>query len=129
MMVKIRRCQMSVHIIADLLGVRAELIEKAEVVKSLLEPVVKEVKFNILGSRYHQFKPYGVSCIYLLAESHISLHTWPEAGYVAMDIFTCGDEEKAFRAMELIEKAFEPKDVRKQVIWRNYYKKLPVQRV
>ncbi len=120
---------MSVHIIADLFGVKAELIKDVETVKSIVDPIVKEAKLTVLSSHYHQFKPHGVSCVYLIAESHVSLHTWPEVGYVALDVFTCGDEEKAFKTFELLIKAFSPKDVKKNIIFRNYYKKLPKQKV
>ncbi|HIQ50230.1 MAG TPA: adenosylmethionine decarboxylase [Nanoarchaeota archaeon] len=120
---------MSVHIIADFFGVKAELIKYAEKMKLLLDPIVFKAGLTILDSKYHQFKPFGVSCIYLLAESHVSVHTWPEVGYMAIDIFTCGDEEKAFKCFELLQKTFNPKKVKKQVILRNYYKNLPKQEV
>ncbi len=92
-------------------------------VKSIVDRVVKKAEFTVLGSNYHQFKPFGVSCVYLLAESHISIHTWPESNYVAVDIFTCGDESKAFEAAKLLEKGFSPKKVKKQILVRDYYKK------
>ncbi len=118
---------MSVHIIADFFGVEPELIKRAKKVKSLVDPVLKKASLTVLGSKYHQFKPFGVSCVYLLAESHVSLHTWPEIGYVALDIFTCGERRNAFVAFELLKRAFRPKSVKERVIERDYYRKLPKQ--
>lgn len=120
---------MSVHIIADFFGVKPELIKYAEKMKLLLDPIVIKAGLTVLNSKYHQFKPFGVSCIYLLAESHVSVHTWPEIGYMAIDIFTCGDEKKAFKAFEMLKKTFNPKEIKKHIIPRNYYKILPKQMI
>ena len=114
--------KMSVHIILDIFDVEEEKLKKVDSVKFILDRVVTEAGFNVIDSKFHQFNPHGVTAIYLLAESHVSIHTWPEARYAAIDIFTCGDERQAFKACELIEKLFEPKRVIKQVIWRNYYR-------
>ncbi len=118
---------MSVHIIADLFGVNPELIKHVKKVKSLVDPLIKKAELTVLASKYHQFKPFGVSCVYLLAESHVSLHTWPEIGYVAIDIFTCGESRKAFTAFNLLKQVFKPQSVKERIIERNYYKKLPKQ--
>ena len=54
----------------------------------------------------HSFKPQGVTGLALLAESHISIHTWPEIGYAAIDVFTCGDHTMPEKACELLAKDF-----------------------
>ena len=58
----------------------------------------------------HSFKPQGVTGLALLAESHISIHTWPEIGYAAIDVFTCGDHTVPEKACELFFKDFLAKD-------------------
>jgi S-adenosylmethionine decarboxylase len=50
----------------------------------------------------HRFEPQGVTGLALLAESHISIHTWPESGYAAVDVFTCGDHTMPERACEVL---------------------------
>jgi S-adenosylmethionine decarboxylase len=55
---------------------------------------------NILDSKAHRFEPQGISAILILQESHFSIHTWPEFGYVAIDIFTCGKEGNPEKAMK-----------------------------
>ncbi|MCX8191942.1 MAG: adenosylmethionine decarboxylase, partial [Nitrososphaerales archaeon] len=67
----------------------------------------------------YQFEPYGVSAVYLLSESHLSIHTWPEYGYIALDIFTCGDDGPALKTFELMVEEFQPKKVKKRVIRRD----------
>ncbi len=58
----------------------------------------------------HSFKPQGVTGLALLAESHISIHTWPEIGYAAIDVFTCGDHTMPEKACKLLFKDFLAKD-------------------
>lgn len=118
---------MSVHIIADFFGVEPELIKFVEKMKLLVDPIPIKAGLTVLDSKYHQFKPFGVSCIYLLAESHISIHTWPEVGYMAIDVFTCGESSKAFKTFEMLKEIFTPKEIKKRIISRDYYKTLPKQ--
>ncbi len=56
----------------------------------------------------HAFTPHGVTAIALIAESHVSIHTWPECGYVAADAFTCGDRANAENACRRLVELFEP---------------------
>jgi S-adenosylmethionine decarboxylase proenzyme len=59
----------------------------------------------VLGDSFHRFSPQGVSGVVVIAESHLSVHTWPEYGYAAVDIFTCGTTVEPRKAAEvLIEK-------------------------
>jgi S-adenosylmethionine decarboxylase len=115
---------MAVHIIAEFIGVDPTLIKKARSMKKVLDRIVKVSGLNAISSCYHQFKPFGVSCVYLLKESHLSVHTWPECGYMALDIFSCGKKEKTLKAFELLKKEFSPKKVKKRILIRDYYRKL-----
>lgn len=116
--------RMGVHLIAEFLGVESELIAKKRIVKKILDRAISKVRFNAFASLYHQFKPYGVSCVYLLRNSHLSLHSWPEKNYFALDVFSCDkDEKKVFRFLEILKKEFKPKRVVKKVIRRDYYEK------
>jgi S-adenosylmethionine decarboxylase len=59
----------------------------------------------VLGDSFHRFSPQGVSGVVIIAESHLSIHTWPEHGYAAVDVFTCGTSVRPEKAAEvLIEK-------------------------
>tara|TARA_R110000868_G_scaffold25423_11_gene99258 strand:+ start:9805 stop:10155 length:351 start_codon:yes stop_codon:yes gene_type:complete len=79
------------HVTIDMIVKNPKLLESVEEVTSRIERVVKE-HVTILSRSFHDFGPdCGVTCIWLLAESHISFHSWPEKSYAALDIFTCGD--------------------------------------
>lgn len=72
---------------------------------------------TLLHIHTHKFSPQGVSGVAVLAESHISVHTWPEIGYGAFDVFMCGDAEP-WRAVEVLARAFATQDVRVKELLR-----------
>nr|WP_245603976.1 adenosylmethionine decarboxylase [Geoglobus ahangari] len=106
------------HIIAELYGVPKELISYEKDVREIVESVVREAELTKVSSHYKQFEPYGVTGVVLIAESHISLHTWPEYGLVNLDIFTCGDTRKTDKAFELFLEKFKPESYRHYVLDR-----------
>ncbi len=106
---------LGLHILADLYGVEAERIDRVEDIRNLLETAVKVADLTKISSHYYQFQPHGATGVVLLAESHISIHTWPEHGLATVDVYTCGDPSKAYRAMEYIINTLEPKRVDKQI--------------
>ena len=110
---------MGTHIILDLFGCSIKMLEKVEIVEKIMDEVVSEVNFSEIKRGFHQFKPYGVTGFILLAESHLSIHTWPEKKSVAVDIFSCdSDKNKVEKAFKLIIKKFKPKNYRKVIIER-----------
>ncbi len=109
---------LGLHILADLYGVEFDKIDHVEDVKALLEGAVKYADLSKLSSHFHQFYPHGATGIILLEESHISIHTWPEHGYAAIDVYTCGGKEKTFKAMEYILKVLKPKRVDEKIAER-----------
>ena len=72
---------------------------------------------TLLHIHTHKFSPQGVSGVAVLAESHISVHTWPEIGYGAFDVFMCGDAEP-WRAVDVLRDAFDTDDVRVRELLR-----------
>ena len=103
-----------IHIIADFYGVEAELISSVETVREIMEGAVSAGNLTKLGSSYHQFKPYGASGVILLAESHLSFHTWPEYNTVTLDLFTCGDPDGGYKAYEYLLNVLKPTHVEYQ---------------
>ncbi len=100
-----------VHIIADLYGVDAGLISSADTISPIMESAIKEGNLTEISSQYYQFRPMGASGIALLAESHLSFHTWPEHGLVTLDIYTCGDRSNADRAFNYILNVLQPTSI------------------
>ena len=78
---------------------------------------VEECGATLLHIHTHKFSPQGVSGVAVLAESHISVHTWPEIGYGAFDVFMCGDAEP-WKAVGVLSKAFGTSDVRVKELLR-----------
>ena len=94
--------------LADLAGIDAALLTDPDAIDALLRKAATCAGAAILHSHFHAFGPgMGVTGVLLLAESHISIHTWPEHGFAAADIFMCGDARPQL-ALEVIEAAFEP---------------------
>ena len=90
------------QILLELKGCAPHLLDDLEFVKHTLVNVANEVGVTVIGESFHKFDPQGVTGILAIAESHISIHTWPEHGFAALDVFTCGDPEQARRASELL---------------------------
>ncbi len=72
---------------------------------------------TLLHIHTHKFSPQGVSGVAVLAESHISVHTWPEIGYGAFDVFMCGEAEP-WRAVEVLRRAFDAGEMRVRELLR-----------
>lgn len=104
------------HIIIDLLGAR-NLDDAAHIEKAFLE-CVEKCGATLLHMHTHVFEPNGgVSGVAVLAESHISTHTWPEREYAAFDVFMCGSADPR-QAIDVLKNAFDAKEVRVQEILR-----------
>lgn len=106
------------HIIAEFYGCNPNVLKETNSVKDILESSVKESKLTKIRSYFHQFQPFGVTGVVLLMESHISIHTWPEYNYAAIDVFGCGDKKKVVRAFELLRDKFQPSEIVKKEVRR-----------
>lgn len=94
------------HLILDLWG--AERLDDREHIESALREIVTKANATLLHIHLHRFTPNGgISGVAVLAESHISVHTWPERGYAAFDVFMCGDAAPHV-AIEELRAAFRP---------------------
>lgn len=97
-----------IHLLADFHGVDPVLLTIADEIDALLRAGAAAAGARILHSHFHSFGPMlGVTGVLLLAESHISIHTWPEYGFAAADIFMCGDAQPQL-ALQVIERALQP---------------------
>lgn len=95
------------HLLAEFWD--GKIIDDADKIKNLLVEAVRRANNTPLEFVVHKFEPQGVTGIVLLAESHISIHTWPEFNYVALDIYTCGDKSSPQKALEYLKSEFNPK--------------------
>lgn len=78
------------HWIIELSGCSFSVLNNKEAITKAIDAVCTVGNFTCLEHAEHSFLPHGITMFYILSESHISIHTWPEHGYAAIDIFTCG---------------------------------------
>ena len=103
----------------DLYGCVADLNDPSWLT-SVLESAAKEMGSTIVKTVSHSYSPVGITVILLLAETHISIHTWPQFKYVALDVFICSDEADPEVAWNVVKAALKPasfktREIRRQV--------------
>ena len=93
------------HLLLEMKDCNREVLNDLGFLKGTMLAAAKESGATVLGESFHPFHPQGISGVVIIAESHLSIHTWPEYGYAAIDIFTCGDTVQPEKAAKvLIEK-------------------------
>ena len=98
------------HVLLELRDCDPLLLDDLSHIRQALFSAASEVGAHVVGESFHRFAPQGVTGILSIAESHISIHTWPEFGYAAADIFTCGDQTMPERAAASIVAALRCED-------------------
>jgi len=98
------------HLLVELRDCNPEILKDLGKVKDALVSAAKEARATIVDVSFHEFNPFGISGMVVIAESHLSIHTWPEYGYAAVDIFTCGDIIKPEVAANYLIDRFESKN-------------------
>ena len=90
------------HLLLELQDCDREVLNDLGLLRSTLQKAAVAAGATVLGESFHHFEPQGVSGVVVIAESHLFIHTWPEYGYAAVDIFTCGDSIRPQDAAELL---------------------------
>lgn len=98
------------HLLIELRECNPEILKSLGKVRSAMVSAAKEAKATIIDISFREFNPFGISGLVVIAESHLTVHTWPEYGYAAVDIFTCGDVIKPEIAASYIIKQLECKN-------------------
>lgn len=98
------------HFIFDLSDCNPEILMDSERSYSLFAQAVRESGLTVVDEGFYKFSPHGFTCFLLLAESHASLHAWPEYGYCAIDIFTCAIGKDMIPLIQRIKDAFGADD-------------------
>jgi S-adenosylmethionine decarboxylase len=92
------------HCILELYDCNCARLDDEVFLRSAITNAALRAGATLLQLITHRFQPHGVTGLALLAESHISIHTWPESGYAAVDVFTCGDHTVPERACRVLAK-------------------------
>lgn len=106
------------HLICELNGCNPGILSKVPAIKHAMEAAAISANATILDGYFHQFAPTGVSGLLCLAESHVSIHTWPESNYAAVDIYTCGEHTKPHLAVQMLAATLEATQVQVREVSR-----------
>jgi S-adenosylmethionine decarboxylase len=98
------------HLLIEMWGCNGR-IDDVAAVEVAIRDAVAAVGATLLNLHVHAFNPHGVTGVAALAESHIALHSWPERGYLAADVFTCGPATHLAAALDVFQTHFEPQSV------------------
>ncbi len=95
------------HLLADFYDCNREILENLHLIKNFMHEAAIKANATIVTEEFHHFSPWGVSGAIIIKESHLTIHSWPEYGYAAVDIFTCGDSLKLWSALEFLQEKLE----------------------
>jgi len=99
------------HILFTLKGANQNLLDDENFIRDVVYSASNKCQSTLLALNSHKFQPQGVTCVAMLAESHISIHTWPELGMAVCDVFTCGDHTTPQDGVEYMKMMFDAKDI------------------
>lgn len=108
------------QLLIELTECPAELLDDTEFVENTMVEAAKVAGAEIIKVIFHEFDPHGVSGVVVISESHLAIHTWPEFGYAAVDIFTCGECVDPYKASDVVAEAFQAKQCTTMEIKRGY---------
>ncbi|MGI6357269.1 MAG: adenosylmethionine decarboxylase [Bacillota bacterium] len=103
--------QLGRHILAEVYGCPADILNDVKKIEEVLVNAALEAGAEIREVVFHKFSPQGVSGVVVISESHLAIHTWPELGYAALDVFTCGDRVDPWDAVNYITRHFEAQNM------------------
>lgn len=93
------------HILVECHECDTEILNDAGLIEEAMQEAARAAGATVVSSTFHTFNPHGVSGVVVIAESHLAIHTWPEYGYAAVDLFTCGDECDPWKGFDLLRAA------------------------
>ena len=99
------------HLILELWGCDSERINSIETIERAMTATVEACGATLLDLRVYPFTPIGVTGVAILSESHMMIHTWPEYGYAAVDVFTCGQHTDPAKAVPVLKHFFKPERI------------------
>lgn len=95
------------HILVELYGSPASVLNDVIRIEACMVRAAQAANATVINTSFHRFSPYGVSGVVVIHESHLSIHTWPEYGFAAVDLFTCGDTIDPWPAYEALKSDLE----------------------
>jgi S-adenosylmethionine decarboxylase len=106
------------HLLVEFFGCDKQSLELERSVGVAMNDAAVESEATVVAQSFHEFKPYGVSGAVIIQESHYTIHTWPEHGYAAVDLFYCGGTVKVHKAVDVLRDRFKPERIKFLVVRR-----------
>ncbi|MEQ8200857.1 MAG: adenosylmethionine decarboxylase [Syntrophomonadaceae bacterium] len=106
------------HVLAEVYGCRFDALNDIQKVEDIMVNAALEAGAEVREVVFHKFSPQGVSGVVVISESHLAIHTWPELGYAAVDVFTCGEKVNPWDACKYLSEAFGAGYVNAQEVTR-----------
>jgi S-adenosylmethionine decarboxylase len=100
------------HLLLELMDCNRDLLNDIEYLRKTLSEVATQIGATVIKDSFYQFTPQGVSGVVIIAESHLSIHTWPEFNYAAVDVFTCGEVIKPVDAVKPLTEKLRAKNTK-----------------
>ena len=109
------------HILAEFYGCPAEMLNDPAQIEQDMVSAALEAGAEIRETVFHKFSPQGVSGVVVISESHLAIHTWPEFGYAAVDIFTCGQTVDPWVSCNYLKQKFAAQNMTAREIKRGIF--------
>ncbi len=115
------------QLLVELYNCDDDRINDIGAVEEAMIEAVRRSGATIVNSEFHEFSPYGISGVVVIAESHVSIHTWPEYNYAAVDVFTCGDHIDPWKIQDALQQYLKSDTASSMEIKRGMFKTEPGQ--
>jgi len=99
------------HILCEVHGCDPKVLDDRKAIEQIMVEAALGAGAEVREVAFHKFSPQGVSGVVVISESHLTIHTWPELGYAALDVFTCGDSVDPWKACNYITKGFRARQM------------------
>jgi len=97
------------HLLAEFYDCESNILNNLSLIDNEMTQAAVLAGATVVQKNFHHFSPYGVSGVVVIAESHLAIHTWPEYGYAAVDLFTCGESVDPVVAYDYLREKFHAK--------------------
>lgn len=98
---------LGIHLLIELWSCNRQKIDNLDYLERIMSQAAEVAGATVLKTAFQDFNPQGVSGVVVIAESHLTIHTWPEFGYAAVDIFTCGTKVDPWKAAGFLKQELE----------------------
>lgn len=109
------------HVLAEFYGCPEDILCNMEQIKHHMVEAALEAGAEVRETVFHEFSPQGVSGVVVISESHLAIHTWPEYGYAAVDVFTCGQTVNPWASCDYLKEAFSAQNMSAREIKRGIF--------